>query len=68
MCEASIGEYKGVEVNISLSRPLISDILTVFIPTIILLTISHISKVYDKRYIDMVVMVNLTVILVLATL
>ena len=68
MCEASIGDYEGVEVNISLGRPLISDILTVFIPTIILLTISHISKVYNERYIDMVVMVNLTVILVLATL
>ena len=68
MCEASIGEYEGVEVNISLGRPLISDILTIFIPTIILLIISHISKVYDERYIDMVVMVNLTVILVLATL
>ena len=68
MCEASIGDYEGMEVNISLRRPLISDILTVFIPTIILLTISHISKVYDERYIDMVVMVNLTVLLVLATL
>ena len=68
MCEASIGEYEGVEVNISLGRPLISDILTIFIPTIILLIISHISKVYEERYIDMVVMVNLTVILVLATL
>ena len=68
MCRASIGEYEGVEVNISLGRPLISNILTVFIPTIILLTISHISKVYDQRYIDMVIMVNLTVLLVLATL
>jgi len=67
MCRASIGEYEGVEVNISLGRPLISNILTVFIPTIILLTISHISKVYDQRYIDMVIMVNLTVLLVLAT-
>merc|ERR1719264_2357173 len=60
MCRASIGEYEGVEVNISLGRPLISNILTVFIPTI-----SHISKVYDQRYIDMVIMVNLTVLLVL---
>ena len=68
MCQASVGEYEGVEVNISLGRPLISNILTVFIPTIILLTISHISKVYEQRYIDMVVMVNLTVLLVLATL
>ena len=68
MCRASIGEFEGVEVNISLGRPLISNILTVFIPTIILLTISHISKVFEQRYIDMVVMVNLTVLLVLATL
>ena len=68
MCQASVGEYEGVEVNVSLGRPLISNILTVFIPTIILLTISHISKVYEQRYIDMVVMVNLTVLLVLATL
>ena len=68
MCRASIGDYEGVEVNISLGRPLISNILTVFIPTIILLTISHISNVYEQKYIDMVIMVNLTVLLVLATL
>ena len=68
MCAAMVGDYQGAEVTMSLGRPLISNILTVFIPTIILLIISHITNVYEKQYIDMVIMVNLTVLLVLATL
>ena len=70
MCRVKMqsSNMERVDVEISLGRPLIANILTVFIPTIILLTISHISKVYDQRYIDMVIMVNLTVLLVLATL
>ena len=68
MCRAVIGSVEGVVVDITLGRPLISNILTVFIPTVILLVINHMTKVYEKLYLDMVIQVNLTVLLVLATL
>ena len=68
MCRTMIGSEEGVVVDITLGRPLISNILTVFIPTLILLVINHMSKIYDETYLDTVIMVNLTVLLVLATL
>ena len=68
MCRAMIGSEEGVVVDITLGRPLISNILTVFIPTVILLVINHMTKIYDQIYLDMVIQVNLTVLLVLATL
>ena len=53
---------------IILGRPLIGHILTVSIPTIILIVLAHMSKVFSDDYIDMVIQVNLTALLVLATL
>jgi hypothetical protein len=68
MCRAHIGTMEGVEVQVTLGRPLNSNMMTVYIPTIILLVISHIAKVFDQNYMDLVISVNLTVLLVLATL
>ena len=70
MCRVKMesSNMERVDVEISLGRPLIANILTVFIPTIILLIISHMANVFDQEYLDMVIMVNLTVLLVLATL
>ena len=70
MCRVKMqsSNMERVDVEISLGRPLIANILTVFIPTIILLVISHMANVFDQEYLDMVIMVNLTVLLVLATL
>ena len=62
------GGESGVKVIVTLGRPLMSNILTVFIPTIILIVIAHMSKVFAGEYIDMVINVNLTALLVLATL
>ena len=59
---------EGIVVEIRLGRPIVSNILTVFIPTITLMSISFISRVFVEEYIDMVVAVNLTIFLVLATL
>ena len=59
---------KAVVVVVSLGRPIVSNLLTVFIPTSILLIISHLAEVGEERYFDMVIQVNLTVLLVLATL
>ena len=63
-----VGNVEGIVVEISLGRPIVSNILTVFIPTITLMTVSFISRVFVDDYVDMVVEVNLTIFLVLATL
>ena len=68
MCKVKIGKYDGVEVRVTLGRPLISNILIVFIPCIILLVICHLANVFEKDYLDMVIGVNLTALLVLGTL
>ena len=71
MCKVKFGrkiKYDGVEVKVTLGRPLISNILIVFIPCIILLVICHLANVFDKDYLMEVIGVNLTALLVLGTL
>ena len=68
MCDTKFGPSAGIEVQIVLGRPLIGNILTVFIPCIILLLICHLVNVFEENYLDMVIGVNLTALLVLATL
>ena len=65
-CPREGGELLVVE--IVLKRPLISSVLTIFIPTLLLLVISHVSQVFAEDFLDMVVPVHLTVLLVLASL
>ena len=55
-------------VKVTLGRPIISNLLTVFIPTITLLAISFIARFFVKDFFDLTIMVNLTILLVLATL
>ena len=68
MCKVKIGPYDGVEVRVQLGRPLISNIMIVFIPCIILLVICHLANVFENDYLDMVIGTNLTALLVLGTL
>ena len=68
ICSTEIHGRKGVVASMEFGRPLTSNILTVFIPTLILLFISHVANVFDEDYVDMVIGVNLTVLLVLASL
>ena len=68
MCRTKVGKKQAIVVEVTLGRPLISNILTVFIPTSILMVISNIAGVFERHYIDMVIEVNLTVLLVQATL
>ena len=68
MCRLSFQGERGFIVEVTLSRPIISNILTVFIPTTTLLAISFIARFFAEDYIDMVIQVNLTILLVLATL
>ena len=68
MCNAMIDDSEGFVVEISLGRPIVSNILTVLIPTITLMSVSFTMRVFVEEFVDMVVEVNLTIFLVLATM
>ena len=51
-----------------LIRRLLGTILTVYIPTLLLITISHMTNYFKPFFFEAVVTVNLTVMLVLATM
>ena len=46
----------------------LANLLPVFVPTILLLLISYTTRFFAKEYIDMAIQVNLTILLVLATM
>ena len=62
------GGHSGLELTFHLSRPLTSSLLTTFLPTTILVIITHLANAFSKNYLAVVIQVNLTVLLVLATL
>ena len=68
MCKAVVREMKAIVVEVTLGRPIINNLLTVFVPTLLLVIISFTARVFAEEYIDMVIQVNLTILLVLATL
>ena len=70
ICSSLLGSkhQPGVIVILIFGRPLLGHILTVFIPTTILIVLAHMSKVFAEDYVDMVIQVNFTALLVLATL
>ena len=68
MCRTVTAGKQAVVVEFTLGRPLVSNVLTVFIPTTILMFISYMARVFEEDYLDMVLQVNLTVLLVQATL
>ena len=58
----------AIVVEFSLGRPIINNLLTNFVPTILLVIISFAARFFVEDYIDMVIQVNLTILLVLATM
>ena len=68
ICAAIINDKSGFIVEVFLGRPIFGTFLSVFMPTIILLLLSQIMRVFGKEYFELVIEVNLTILLVLATL
>ena len=68
MCSAVIEGRQGIIVEVILGRPLFSSFITITLPTEILIIISQMATSFSEEYLDMVIQVNLTVLLVLATL
>ena len=68
MCNSAINKMRGIIVKVTLGRPIINNLLTVFVPTMLLVAISFAARFFAEDYIDMVIQVNLTILLVLATM
>ena len=68
MCNSAINKMKAIVVKVTLGRPIINNLLTVFVPTMLLVTISFAARFFAENYIDMVIQVNLTILVVLATM
>ena len=68
ICLHRFHEKPGIVVELQLGRPLVGSMLTIFLPTILLVIISQMVQVYVSNHIDMVIGVQLTLLLVLATM
>ena len=68
MCKSVITGMKAIIVEVTLGRPIVNVLLTLFVPTILLVTISFFARFFAEDYIDMVIQVNLTILLVLGTM
>ena len=51
MCKAVVREMKAIIVEVTLGRPIINNLLTVFVPTLLLVIISFTARVFAEKYI-----------------
>ena len=68
MCKSTINNKEAIIVEVALGRPIINNLLTVFVPTMLLVIISFATRLFVEEYIDVVIQVNVTVMLALATM
>ena len=68
ICSKRIENRTGLIVEVYLGRPLFGSIMNTFVPTIILVVLSMIMERFSKDHVEMVIEVNLTILLVLATM
>ena len=67
MCLKNVKEGQNIIVEVVFGRPLFATFLTTTLPTVMLIVISQMATSFSDDYLDMVIQVNLTVLLVLAT-
>ena len=68
MVKSIIDGQNGVQVYTVLGRRLLSNILTVYLPTILLNIMGHLTTYFEPYFFEAVITVNLTVMLVLVTM
>ena len=68
ICAMNVEKGSGVMVKVYIGRPLFGTILTVYIPTGLLVILCQMVKSFSRNYLEMVIEVNLTLLLVLATM
>ena len=66
--KCSSNHHKDTKARQFFTRRLLGTILTVYIPTLLLIIISHMTNYFKPFFFEAVVTVNLTVMLVLATM
>ena len=64
----TIGDRQGVRVTVVLGRRLLSNVLTVYVPTVLLNIMGHITVYFKPFFFEAIITVNLTVMLVLTTM
>ena len=62
------GDRQGVRARVVLGRRLLSNILTVYVPTVLLNIMGHITVYFKPFFFEAIITVNLTVMLVLTTM
>ena len=68
MCVKDVKDGQHIIVKVVLGRPIFASFLTITLPTVMVIRISQLATSFSEEYLDMVIQVNLTVLLVLATL
>merc|ERR1712106_1169117 len=68
MVLTNINKQKGVRVFVVLGRRLLSNTLTVYLPTFLLIMIGHLTVYFKPYFFEAIITVNLTVMLVLVTM
>ena len=66
-CQVDKNGRPGLFIDFVICRPLTSSCLTTFLPTAMLLLISQMVTTFNKTYLEMVIEVNATLLLVLTT-
>ena len=64
----SLGNQRGIRVEIGLGRRLLSVLLTVFLPYLLLNIVGHASVYFPRFFYEAIITMNLTVMLVLTTM
>ena len=67
-CSKIIDGKSGAIAEVYLGRPLFGNLLTVYIPTGTLVILGHMVRAFEEEFLDMVIGVNVTLLLVLSTL
>ena len=67
-CEVDKLGRSGIIIDFTIKRPIMNNLLTVYLPTAMLLIISQMSTAYDHSSKELVIEVNTTLLLVLTTL
>lgn len=66
-CDVDKYGRMGLFIDMIFSRPLTGSFMTIFLPTGMLLMISQMSTIFSKSFLDIVIEVNTTLLLVLTT-
>ena len=66
-CEVDKHGRSGMFIDFTIKRPILNNLITLFLPTGMLVLISQMSTAFSKSFKDMVIEVNTTLLLVLTT-